>query len=78
MIKARVQMMVEVDLSGTWDDTCTAAQLFDQAKDEALGSLGNLFEALHRGEVVYGSCKHRLAARFVGEPRVTAVITEGR
>jgi hypothetical protein len=70
---ARVQLTVEIPLSGGWGDDCTIGQLNKQAAEEAIG-------ALRRGLVIDGM-KNALvtspvAARVIGTPVVIGILTE--
>lgn len=63
---ARVQVTIEVEASAPWDETCTTAQVFKQAKDDALQKIAAL-------KTFSGT---PACLRVVGEPKVLAVTTE--
>lgn len=39
---ARVRAVIEVDVSGGWDDKCDIRQVLSQTADSARGALGNM------------------------------------
>ena len=59
---ARVKLEVEVPTASHWGSDCTVGQIFSQASEEAAQRLRN---ALGNSGI-----------RIVGEPRVTAILTE--
>lgn len=63
---ATVKLTVEVSNLGSWGEACTAAQIMDQAKQEAVSKLG---KHLHSGGHGF---------KIVGDPIVTIIQTEVR
>ena len=61
---AIVKLTVEVSNLGMWNDSCTAAQIMEQAKQEAVSKLGKSLHSNGQG------------FKIVGEPVVTVVQTE--
>lgn len=59
--RATIQLTVEVSIPDRWGGDCPLDQVFRQAASEALAKVSRLLGP---------------AARVVGEPRVTAVLTE--
>lgn len=60
--RAKVKIVVEVD-ADSWGDDCQLAQLYKQAAESALLTLGNAIKTLH-------------GVRIIGEPEVIGIITE--
>lgn len=59
---ARVQVTIEVP-AGSWGGECSVDQVYKQARDSALGSIGTVIQ------------RHKLPWRLVSEPVVTGVLT---
>lgn len=59
---ARVQVVIEVPTS-TWGDDCPLAQVYKQARDEAINHVGRMIAKEH-------------GVRIVGEPIIIATIVE--
>lgn len=62
---ARIQVTLEIDAGGgSWDSSCSVAEVFEQGKRAALENLRRALES------------SRVSARVLGEPKVLAIITE--
>lgn len=61
--KARVQVLLEFPVNGTWPHDCSLAQVFVQARQEALAAVRKW-----TGD--------RPDIRIMGEPVVTAVVVQ--
>jgi hypothetical protein len=59
--KARVTLIVEVEVRGTWGDDCTVAQVHKQAAEEACGAIRN---AADRHDI-----------KIIGEQKVDMITT---
>jgi hypothetical protein len=61
---ARVRITLDIQLTDRWGNDCPLEQVQNQAKDSVLGMLRN-------------SDRHEFVrAQIVGEPHVTAILTE--
>lgn len=64
--KARVQLTVEVDSGGAWNEDCEIGQLYKQAAESGRE---RLISALGLGG-------ERCCFKIVGEPKVVGIMTE--
>jgi hypothetical protein len=57
---ARVTLTVEIDIGSTWGDDCKLSQVYDQAKEQAVTAVKNVFQS---------------RVTIIGVPTVNAIVT---
>lgn len=75
--KARVQVTVELELTGTWGGDCPTEQIFKQGGEEAIQTLR---EVLNLSDGLVSRFKldpdKQPRVRIIGAPHVIAITTE--
>lgn len=73
--RARVQIIVDFTLPGSWGDDCTAGQITKQAREEATTCLMN---GLSINGLKSSMVNNATPAVIVGKPIITMILAEDK